>query len=239
VLNTTNRRRVFQYIFGLDNTPFELTPSQAQMEQTIQTLLTSRGINKIKIIPPKQKPNLDCSNSDVDIFNAPRAFEIPLQYENEVALICRKTEPITKMRLESNKYKISCYENQQWGAEFEKIHGDTFHCGQTEFFVNSLGSSTCEVKFLSVGRMELGNCPQTLAEGETCDLKCKVFGQYSSGESSCVNGVYHGSRCYHSCQKIKHNWDRHCCGPSGHYCRTLKAAFRIYGCCPHLDELVY
>ena len=240
MLNTTNRRRIFQYIFSLDETPFEITPSQAQMEQQIQTLLTFRHINKIKIIPPKQKPNLDCLNSDVDISNAPRAFEIPLQYENEVALICRKSTPVTKMRFESDKYKISCYENQQWGIEFEKMSGDTYHCGNTEFFVNSLGSTTCQVKLIPFrNRIGFGNCPQTLAEGETCDIKCKRFGQYNVGTTSCINGVYHGARCLHSCQKLKHDWDRHCCGPHNHYCKSLKAAFTQYGCCPHLKELVY
>jgi len=235
-LDVQKRRRVFRYIFDYGNTPFDVAISQAQLHPNIQALMVSRKINHIKMIPPKYKNTIDCSNADIDIFNAPRAFEIPLQYEHETALICRKNTPITKMRLKSNKYMVSCFENNQWGAEFEKNSGDTYQCGTLEFFVNSLGSTTCNVKFMSLGippRQSLGNCPQTLVEGESCELGCNYFYQFVTGPSTCTDGVYSGAKCLISCHKIQHDWDHNCCGPRGHFCRALKGTFKQYGCCSH------
>jgi len=230
-LDVQKRRRVFRFIFDYQNTPFDVTISQAHLHPNIQASMIKRNIDKIKIIPPKYKASLNCSNADIDISNAPRAFEIPLQYEHETALICRKNAPITKMRLKSNKYMVSCFENNQWGTEFSKNYGDTYQCGTLEFFVNSLGSTTCNVKFVSFGPQSLGNCPQTLVEGESCELGCNYFYQFVTGPSTCTNGVYSGAKCLASCHKIQHDWDHHCCGPRGHLCRALKATFKQYGCC--------
>ena len=232
-LDVQKRRRVFRYIFDYENTPFDVAISQAQLHPNIQALMVSRKIDHIKIIPPKYKNTIDCSNADIDIFNAPRAFEIPLQYEHETALICRKNALITKMRKKSNKYLVSCFENNQWTAEFEKNSGDTYQCGTLEFFVNSLGSTTCNVKFVSFGPQSLGNCPQTLVEGESCELGCNYFYQFVTSPSTCTDGVYSGAKCLVSCHKIQHDWDHHCCGPRGHLCKALKATFKQYGCCSH------
>ena len=82
-------------------------------------------------------------------------------------------------------------------------------------------------------RQSLGNCPQTLVEGESSEMGCNYFYQFVTGPSTCTDGVYSGAKCLLSCHKIQHDWDHNCCGPRGHFCRALQGTFKQYGCCSH------
>ena len=152
----------------------------------------------LEIRPYKTKTGVvdNCAEADLDLKNAPPAYDIPVDL-HETALICRDTTPVMKLKMtvdggESAKdeYEASCWGGSAWDAAVAKSSADgedEVTCSGAKFYVNSGSGATCTYTAPTNGAV--GACGSSLGEGESCTHTCDAGYEFTASATCLHSGT--------------------------------------------------
>ena len=177
---------------------FNVARDNAIVSNKFKLKMQRRGPNvELEIRPYKAKtaPQVDdCNEADLDLKEAPSAYDIPLDHQ-ETALICRDTTPVMKLKMTvdggdvaKDEYEASCWGGSAWDAAVAKSSDDgedeiTCPSG-AKFYVNSGSGTTCAYAAPTNGVP--GACGISLGEGESCTHTCNAGFEFTTS-ATCID----------------------------------------------------
>ena len=169
---------------------------------------------KVELVIPTPKtkimdPSSACDEKDVDLAAQVAAYDVSLA-QGDTSLLCRGTEPVTKLEKVQNGYEYACFDNGAWLNKESIQHDEKYECTGKKFYVNSHSGLTCTVtKPVSVENENIVtgtniDCGLTLAEGENCQTQCNPNYEKVS-EANCTADGFQPATC--KCEKDGYSED--------------------------------